>query len=274
MIYKTLLSIVILSTVFVGTSYSQSLINFEVNTDKLIPGELVELSGTVEAGLEGQPVAVEVIDSKGNVILIRTVESDSNGNFVLKFIVPETAAAGEMDIVTNVELDGQSFSEEQILESVATVPEPTSDPVCGTGTILKDGICVVDTSKHESQKSSKGGGCLIATATYGSELAPEVQKLRELRDNQLLGTESGTSFMGMFNDFYYSFSPTIADYERENPVFKEAVKIAITPMLSTLSIMQFADTESEVLGIGIGVIILNGLMYFGLPAIVIIKIRK
>ena len=274
MIYKTLLSIVILSTVFVGTSYSQSLINFEVNTDKLIPGELVELSGTVEAGLEGQPVAVEVIDSKGNVILIRTVESDSNGNFVLKFIIPETAAAGEMDIVTNVELDGQSFSEEQILESVATVPEPTSDPVCGTGTILKDGICVVDTSKHESQKSSKGGGCLIATATYGSELAPEVQKLRELRDNQLLGTESGTSFMGMFNDFYYSFSPTIADYERENPVFKEAVKIAITPMLSTLSIMQFADTESEVLGIGIGVIILNGLMYFGLPAIVIIKIRK
>ena len=81
-------------------------------------------------------------------------------------------------------------------------------------------------------------------------------------------------FDGMFNDFYYSFSPTIADYERENPVFKEAVKIAITPMLSTLSIMQFADTESEVLGIGIGVIILNGLMYFGLPAIVIIKIRK
>ena len=50
---------------------------------------------------------------------------------------------------------------------------------------------------------SKGGGCLIATATYGSELAPQVQQLRELRDNQLLQTESGTAFMGTFNDIYY-----------------------------------------------------------------------
>ena len=59
----------------------------------------------------------------------------------------------------------------------------------------------------------EGGGCLIATATYGSEMAPQVQQLRELRDNQLLQTESGTQFMGMFNDVYYSFSPIIADYE-------------------------------------------------------------
>jgi peptidyl-prolyl cis-trans isomerase B (cyclophilin B) len=40
--------------------------------------------------------------------------------------------------------------------------------------------------------------------------------------------------MEMFNDVYYSISPIIADYERENPLFKEAVKIAITPMISSL----------------------------------------
>ena len=116
----------------------------------------------------------------------------------------------------------------------------------------------------------RGGGCLIATATYGSELAPQVQQLRELRDNQLLQTESGTQFMGIFNDIYYSFSPTIADYERENPYFKEAVKLGITPMISSLSLMENAESESEVLSIGIYVIMLNLGMYLGVPAIEII----
>ena len=125
-----------------------------------------------------------------------------------------------------------------------------------------------------SVKSGNGGGCLIATAAYGSELAPQVQMLREIRDNQLMNTESGKSFMSGFNEAYYSFSPIIADYERENPLFKEAVKLAITPMLSTLIIMENADSESEVLGIGLSVIALNLGMYIGLPAIVIISIRK
>ena len=125
-----------------------------------------------------------------------------------------------------------------------------------------------------SVKSGNGGGCLIATATYGSELAPQVQQLRELRDNQLLQTESGSAFMSSFNEMYYSFSPTIADYERENPMFKEAVKLTITPMLSTLAIMENAETESEVLGLGLSVIALNLGMYLGVPAIAIIGIKK
>jgi hypothetical protein len=129
-------------------------------------------------------------------------------------------------------------------------------------------------SNSSSAPTPIGGGCLIATATYGSEMAPQVQQLRELRDNQLLNTESGTAFMGMFNDVYYSFSPIIADYERENPYFKEAVKLAITPMISTLSLMENANSESEVLSIGISVIVLNLGMYLGVPAIVIVGIRK
>ena len=119
-----------------------------------------------------------------------------------------------------------------------------------------------------------GGGCLIATATYGSEMAVEVQQLRELRDNQLLQTESGSAFMGTFNYIYYSFSPTIADMEREHPIFKEVVKLAITPMISSLSIMDNANSESEVLGIGLSVIMLNLGMYLGVPAIVVIGIRR
>ena len=123
-------------------------------------------------------------------------------------------------------------------------------------------------------KSGNGGGCLIATATYGSEMATEVQQLRELRDNQLLNTEFGTAFITTFNDIYYSFSPIIADYERENPLFKEAVKIVITPMISSLSLMENVNSESEVLGIGLSVIMLNLGMYLGVPVVVIVGIKR
>ena len=139
--------------------------------------------------------------------------------------------------------------------------------------LVYERISLEDISQNNSSQT-EGGGCLIATATYGSELAPQVQQLRELRDNQLLQTESGTAFMATFNDIYYTFSPIIADYERENPYFKEAVKLAITPMISSLSLMENAESESEVLGIGISVIMLNIGMYLGVPAVVVVGIRK
>ena len=124
----------------------------------------------------------------------------------------------------------------------------------------------------ENESTEEGGGCLIATAAYGSEMSPQVQMLREIRDNQLMNTEAGKSFMSGFNEMYYSFSPYIADYERENPMFKEVVKLGLTPMLSSLAIMENANSESEVLGLGLSVIALNLGMYIALPAFGIIKV--
>ena len=150
-----------------------------------------------------------------------------------------------------------------------TQPKTTqSSLTCGSGTHEENGQCVAD--------GLFGGGCLIATATYGSELAPQVQMLREIRDNSLLQTESGSAFMESFNQFYYSFSPAIADLERENPVFKEAVKLTITPLLSSLSLLNYVDmdSEAEVLGYGISLILLNVGMYFVLPVLVIHRVRK
>jgi len=140
-------------------------------------------------------------------------------------------------------------------------------------------VIVLDDNFSETEEAvstSPGGGCLIATATFGSEMAPQVQFLRELRDNTVLQTESGSAFMTGFNQFYYSFSPYIADYERENPAFKETVKLALTPLLTSLTLLQYADidSESEMLGYGIGVILLNVGMYFVIPAVFIMKIRK
>jgi hypothetical protein len=76
-----------------------------------------------------------------------------------------------------------------------------------------------------------------------------------------------------FNQFYYSFSPTIADWERENLFFKEAVKLVITPLITSLTILNYVDidSEAEVLVYGIGVILLNIGMYFVVPLLMISK---
>ena len=133
-----------------------------------------------------------------------------------------------------------------------------------------------ETSLESKTSQGEGGGCLIATAAFGSEMAPQVQFLREIRDGKVMSTESGTAFMTGFNQFYYSFSPAVADYERENPVFKEAVKVTLTPLLTSLTLLNYVDvdTEQEMLGYGIGIILLNIGMYFVAPAAVIIAIKN
>ncbi|MDA1123964.1 MAG: copper-binding protein [Crenarchaeota archaeon] len=170
-------------------------------------------------------------------------------------IVQEATEKTHEKMETHSEVVEETVVEEQVVEEAVVEEQVVEETVVAT-------------------QESEGGGCLIATATYGSELAPQVQLLREIRDNQLLNTESGSAFMQTFNDIYYSFSPTIADYERESPIFKEAVKLAITPMITTLSIMENANSESEVLGLGLSIIALNLAMYIGIPAIVIIGIKK
>jgi titin len=164
----------------------------------------------------------------------------------------------------------KNFPDMTIYEAVG-LPEPDVG-ICGPGTKFVNGVCKVD--KTTSQK--EGGGCLIATAAYGSEISPQVQLLREIRDNKVLTTESGSSFMAGFNSFYYSFSPTIADWERQNPVFKEAVKLGITPLLASLSILNHVDIDSEyeMLGYGIGIIVMNVGMYFVAPAMILYRLRK
>jgi hypothetical protein len=132
------------------------------------------------------------------------------------------------------------------------------------------------TTQPVQENENEGGGCLIATAAFGSEMAPQVQQLREIRDNVVMQTSSGKSFMTGFNQVYYSFSPYVADYERENPLFKEIVKVTLTPMLTSFTILAHVpvDTEQEMLGYGIGVILLNIGMYFVAPAVLFTAIKK
>ncbi len=184
------------------------------------------------------------------------------------FVVPEIYAQdGYKEYLVAAE---EEMMEEEMMEESETMME--EEMMEESETMMEE----KDAAMEEEEPEASGGGCLIATAAFGSEMAPQVQILREIRDNTILQTESGSAFMTGFNQFYYSFSPAIADYERENPVFKETVKLALTPLLTSLTLLQYADinSESEMLGYGISVILLNIGMYFAAPAVFVMAVRR
>jgi hypothetical protein len=89
------------------------------------------------------------------------------------------------------------------------------------------------------------GQCLIATGTYGSELAPEVTLLRDFRDFDVLRTSAGENFMRVFNAFYYSFSPGVASFIASHSTIRAGMKIALYPLIGILylSSLVFAITS-------------------------------
>jgi len=112
------------------------------------------------------------------------------------------------------------------------------------------------------------GLCVIATATYGSELSPEVQFLRGFRDGSVMSTFSGSQFMRAFNAWYYSFSPYIADFISKNPALRSITKAVLYPLLGILhltaavySAFSFAPELGMVVS-GVLASALIGLVYF------------
>ena len=120
------------------------------------------------------------------------------------------------------------------------------------------------------------GGCLIATATYGTELAPAVQALREYRDGTLLATGHGSAFMSAFSAVYYAFSPHVADLEREHPAVRHAVAALAAPMLHALPVAALADPESnlEVAAYGAAALAAIAGMYVAAPAAAAVSVAR
>jgi len=297
--FLVVLTLSLLSYGISGAAYAAvEPLSVTTNKEFYAEGSTITISGFVKNFDTSDPqksmdVSITVWAPNGNLATIAQVSPSSDGNYSTTVKAAGMISA-EGDYTVKAKWGAQSnqtvfkyggSSGAPVVEE--EVPEPTqtevvdeepevdeepvmesSQPVCGPGTVLKNNVCVAE--------QQKGGGCLIATAAFGSEMAPQVQFLREIRDNTVLQTQSGSTFMTGFNQFYYSFSPAIADYERENPAFKETVKLALTPMLTSLTILNYVDidSEEEMLGYGIGIILLNIGMYFVAPAVIIMKIKN
>ena len=239
-------------------------------------------------GTLGQPYSITTFQigqnyyaMTGGHLGIQVIDISNIKNPILPSTPPSQAGSGLSDVVDDInDLIGSAGSE-------ADVPQESNDATTSDdlGNLIREELAEVDVDQMQQELTEldpsedieqNTGGCLIATAAYGSELAPQVQFLREIRDSTLLSTSSGASFMAGFNQVYYSFSPAIADLERENPVFRDMVRGVITPAMYAMNVMTLADpgSEASVLAFGILSIGIIGGMYVAGPYLTIRAVSR
>jgi len=213
----------------------------------------------------------------------RTVKPGESTQFSLSLISKGGFSSSVSLTVLNVPTSFETSFDPQ-----AVVPNGSSTLTVRTQPTSKNGTYILTVAASGGGRSHstnvtlivQGSGCLIATATYQSELASEVQFLREFREEQVVPTHAGRQFLYIFNMFYYSFSPKVARLIESDEGLRAICKVALYPLISILkfaarldSVFSF-DPEIEVITIGFLASILIGIAYFSPIAIVLKRILK
>ncbi|MCP3880977.1 MAG: isopeptide-forming domain-containing fimbrial protein [Sulfitobacter sp.] len=118
---------------------------------------------------------------------------------------------GVRDQVTLTLTDGGTGDDDGTANGIITDPS-------GLGTAPAGGVVA---------SGGGGGGCFIATAAYGSPLEPRVEILRQFRDGFMLNNAIGRAFV----DFYYKYSPPMADVIAERDTLRILVRLILLPVV-------------------------------------------
>jgi peptide/nickel transport system substrate-binding protein len=187
-------------------------------------------SMTVSVEVDGQPSS----DATVNYFIF-----DKDGAVAVQGMADSSGAAGEFLIEISGEETAKLSAGPSRLRVFASSnealrPDITENTVLAT-TVTGGGQTQNQSDGGQEQPEQQPSGCLIATAAFGSELTPQVQYLRNFRENYILSTASGSAFMSAFNSIYYSFSPQVADYERKQPWLQATVKAMLYPLFGILT---------------------------------------
>ncbi|WP_455278768.1 CFI-box-CTERM domain-containing protein [[Eubacterium] cellulosolvens] len=124
-------------------------------------------------------------------------------------------------------------------------------------------------------------GCIIVTATYGSEMNPEVSYMRHVRDNMIGSNELGRILVTGWNTFYYSWSPTLASIISNSETLQTLARILLVPLIIIINFTAFvfsniafinlslASAFAFWLGMSLGLFV-----YFIMPTIILLMIIR
>ena len=138
---------------------------------------------------------------------------------------------GEADAWYEFTYDASTLTgAEDFTDNVVTlkfVDGQRGDDTVADGSIVDQGGPATVTSSTPTLSGGGGGGCFIATAAYGSYMEPHVMILRKFRDRFLLENSIGKAFV----NFYYKYSPPIADYIAKHDSMRTAVRLSLFPVV-------------------------------------------
>lgn len=176
-----------------------------------------------------------------------------------------------LDLVINPSLLASSVAIFMRLEGAAVWEMPSTYPPRLWLQTLTAIVCTTQTFPYNPPK------CIIATTAFGSEVSPAVQFLRDFRDRLVLSTKAGSAFMTVFNAWYYSFSPPVAEFIAYNDLLRAAVRIILYPLLGVLDISTLAysifsySPEFAVSVAGLVASSMVGLVYLITPTLIVVK---
>ena len=217
-----------------------TMITCTVSPEKIKSDEPITVSGSIDPAQEAVTVTLTYEKPDGSTF-IRTVSTESDGSY------SDTYKPGNSGLWSvSASWDGDWYYAEASSSTVSVTVEKR---------------------------------CIIATATYGSELATEVEFLRSFRDNTVMPTFAGSQFMTIFNQFYYSFSPSVASVIADNSALRDIMKVILYPLIGILHVSSAAFSvfsfipELGVIVAGLIASSLMGIVYF-LPTALIISLKK
>jgi peptide/nickel transport system substrate-binding protein len=210
----------------------------------------VELTGNSIAGFEGAVTFASTTTPPGVGLAFDpntlSIPSEGNASTTVMINVAPTSTPG----TSSVTIQGSYGSSVHLLSLLLTITNSTTTN--STATPAKT-------------------ACLVAATTYRSELSPTIQLLRNFRDNSLVRTKTGSSFLIVFNAWYYSFSPSIANYVAAHELARTAMKSILYPIIADFyltskiynSLSSYPEAATIIAGLAASSVI--GALYVGLP---------
>lgn len=282
------LSFILVTLMVIPLTTPNSFANYEISEDITITGSSVDCHGT----LQGQIILHNLSKEQEYIHSIDLSTMDISSGFsmgtnTLSYSALPIPVGQSVNLpFTITQTGGTTKQDPEMAQVTARVYYNTENvEVTGGSISATQSYFIIGCPIHQQDTSSSSSGsgiipsrCLIATAAFGSDLAPQVQFLRVFRDHSILSTASGSSFMNVFNTWYYSFSPSVANYERGQPWMQQIVRTSIYPLLGMLTLSQqaYSVLPGEYGAISAGLIAssLIGAVYFVPFGLAIKQVRK